>query len=355
MDVFDTLKSIYKDSQDLVVLLDESFKMIWCSRTNPTIKFNCLRLAGYVPKKAFENAVITQYTMPNGDRKAIKLQPLKEGEKVIGYLGMFFDKVDVQMLSEKCDHRELILNIRNQMVRELALCLGKTQICLSKETVSEADVQELSNFINARIRKSYGVTVNYEEISSYLVGVNRDTIVNISKLLDELCRSLTPILAEKNCRLTFKIEPDIFVVTKRKHFLTAEVNLITNAYLYNDSKIKEISVALSYYNERQPILTVRDNGVGLESDVFNNAVIPFGLHTPEKEHESLGLAVVNMFCKSVGGRMAHRALLNGGTSIKLVMSEARTSDFLLTLPDPKPIMDKNDYTYQLLSQAIEFD
>ena len=128
-----------------------------------------------------------------------------------------------------------------------------------------------------------------------------------------------------------------------------------NAYLYNDSKIKEISIALSYDNERQPILTVRDNGVGLESDVFNNAVIPFGLHTPEKEHESLGLAVVNMFCKSVGGRMAHRALLNGGTSIKLVMSEARTSDFLLTLPDPKPIMDKNDYTYQLLSQAIEFD
>lgn len=356
MEIFEAVKQIYENSQDLVVLLDNEFRMLWCSRTEPPVRFNCIRLAAYVPHQDFTESTITQYVLPNGDRKAIKLEPLREDGKIVGYLGIFFDKVDIQILAEKCDYRELISGMRREMVRELAMCVGMTEIALGDYAYDALKMKQLHDYILFRLKRSYAVGINFEELSSYLVGVRRDTIVNISVILEDLCKVIRPIFLKHYCRLTFKITPDIYVVTRRKHFLLAAINLITNAYRYNNKKKgREVAVTLSFNKEREPVLNVRDNGIGLDSDIYHKAIVPFGLHDPEKDHESLGLAVVYMFAKSVGGRLAHRLKSDGGTIMNLIMTEASTGDYLLTREQFRPITDKNDYAYKLLSQVIDFD
>ena len=150
-------------------------------------------------------------------------------------------------------------------------------------------------------------------------------------------------------------EPDIYVVTRRRNFLIALTNLITNGIIHNESRTKLIDISLGFSKERQVQLCVRDNGIGLDSEIYKKAIVPFGLHDSKFDHERLGLAVVNMFAKSVGGRLTHRMLRDGGTLMTLYMNEASSADFLLTRERRKYILDKNDYAYHLLTRVIDFD
>ena len=356
MEIFEAVKQIYQNSQDIVVLLDKDLKMLWCSRTDPPVKFNCMRLSGYVPKQDFTETTVTQYTLTNGDRKSIKLEPLRQDGKVIGYVGTFFDKIDIQLLAEKCDYKDLILSMRSEMMRELALCVGMTEVALGSNEYDARKVKALHDYILHHIKRSYGITVNYEELTSYLANEHDTrTIVNISDLLNDMCRIYKPILAKNNCRLKCTAEPDIYVVTRRRNFLIALTNLITNGIRHNESRTKLIDISLGFSKERQVQLCVRDNGIGLDSEIYKKAIVPFGLHDSKFDHERLGLAVVNMFAKSVGGRLTHRMLRDGGTLMTLYMNEASSADFLLTRERRKYILDKNDYAYHLLTRVIDFD
>ncbi|MDH5720805.1 MAG: ATP-binding protein [Spirochaetia bacterium] len=189
-----------------------------------------------------------------------------------------------------------------------------------------------------------------DQHKTYLIGLNRavkqsETLVNdmleyhklgkaklsISKIdLNNFIEELKSIIKQSsNEEMTIEnniksLDSDIVLL--RQIFY----NLISNAFKYNESQPKKISIMFSYYDEHHIQISVADNGIGIEPEYHEKIFGIFQRLHPSDEYDGtgVGLAVVKKAVDKLKGDIKLESKLNEG------------SKFIIILPVNKYFEDK---------------
>ena len=354
MNIFDAVKIIYSRSADTVVLMDENMKMIWNNVSDKQLKFNKNRISAYDPQRPITETTIAQYEYLHGKLKAIKIEPLYEDDRIAGYLGIMFETTDVARLTDNSDYIRIEHSIENEFSENLMLT--SAELDAARGQLDSEVYRDINAFFKRRLRNARSYVVNREEITYYNCAHDNDKIINASDILRNLIKQIRSIFISADCDLEFYCDKDIFIVAKEKHLCIAVMNLITNAYKYNDKPFRQIKVTLTYNDEFRPVLTVKDNGSGLDKVTFEKAVKPFCLQGEKPGgHIPMGLSVVKMFCDDIGADLERKASSGKGTEISITMDEAVVSDYTLEREMPTIVLNKFDAIRSLISTVIDFD
>lgn len=139
-------------------------------------------------------------------------------------------------------------------------------------------------------------------------------IVSFEKELADIIYSISEEIKEKQAVITFDFSKAPAVCYPRKVIDSIFINMLTNAIKYRK---KEEAPSIHLTTEEDGdfvILTVKDNGQGIDMDKYGNKV--FGLY--QRFHEStdgkgLGLYIVKNQVEALGGKIAVESILNKGT------------------------------------------
>ena len=222
--------------------------------------------------------------------------------------------------NEQCEYREYI----ETWVHEI-----KTPIASAK-LILENDDSSLSERINYEMKRVEGFI---EQVLYYARSsdVSKDYIIKEFKLRNVVMKAVksnSRDFISKNIKLNIKeIEGNIFTDEKWVEFIINQI--IINAVKFSNSNKGEV-VICSKVNENNIILTIEDNGVGInEKDVDRVFEKGFTGENGRKFGKStgIGLYLCKKLCDKLGIGITLSSKVNEGTKVVLIFPQGKFTDF----------------------------
>ena len=155
-------------------------------------------------------------------------------------------------------------------------------------------------------------------------------IANPSELIpfEELARDSIELVSGRidKAKVTINIQPNLPTVFGDRQRLTEVLqNLIDNALKFTNTQANPtIDIGCEYKENDMHIFFVRDNGIGIPTELHNRIFGLFDKLDPQTEGTGIGLAIVKRIVEVHGGRL-------------WVQSEAgKGATFFFTLPSEEP-------------------
>lgn len=308
LDIFETLKSVYENSDEKIMLADADMRPVWDNGRGVPCNFETEKIKLYggrslsLPLETDETAEY-EYAEEFSDVCAVKIHPLKERGEVCGYLMHFFDCEDIELISDRSGLLKFKANFLGNIRIEMGQIINMLD-CRKSKYAETGDLDYLRFDREARycVLKALSATANYNELSRYYNGHFRSSFMNISSALEELCCELSELAEQGGVGLTCDIEPAVYLEMNGERLKAAVANLVVNGIIYNSKENKTLSVTLKTYGE-EIILLVADNGDGIDKETAERAKKPFGNFTGYGQREYLGIAVAEKCCEYFGGRL----------------------------------------------------
>ncbi len=182
--------------------------------------------------------------------------------------------------------------------------------------------------------------------------------INLTELLDEICKSFEQYALSRNINLQFlhKDEEIILWLDKEK-IITVFFNLISNAFKYSPDN-STITLELHKINsgiesESHIEIKVIDEGIGIEKEnlphIFERFYQIEGSHQKGKAGTGIGLAISKEYIEAHGGAISVESTPGHGTTftITLPLRKEKLTD-VIELPE-QPIEENKKSTSELLS------
>ena len=137
-------------------------------------------------------------------------------------------------------------------------------------------------------------------------------------VLRQVCESLTPILEQKNNRLSLDLADDLPVLhSDPGKFRQVFINLVSNANKFTNSG----EITLSAHRGRAPYdieIAIADNGIGMTREQQEKIFDAFVQAEPETSlaygGTGLGLAISRDYCELMGGRLSVESAPGAGST-----------------------------------------
>jgi two-component system, NtrC family, nitrogen regulation sensor histidine kinase NtrY len=146
----------------------------------------------------------------------------------------------------------------------------------------------------------------------------RPQSVQVSKLLEEISMLHRQELAEKNINLTIQVNPtDLTVMADKSMIEQVVINLLKNAMQAFDDDQETRNIQLKgYCNEKlRPVISVKDNGSGIDPDALEKIFIPF--FTTKKSGSGIGLSLSRQIMRQHQGALTVNSVVGEGTEFYL--------------------------------------
>jgi len=137
--------------------------------------------------------------------------------------------------------------------------------------------------------------------------------IKVSTLFEEMAMLHKKELAEKNIRLEISIEPDDLTIMADKIMIDQVlINLVKNALQAFDEQENKSIILKGFYNDKmRPVISVRDNGTGIEPEALEKIFIPF--ITTKKTGSGIGLSLSRQFMRQHQGTLTVKTTVGKGT------------------------------------------
>ncbi|MFZ2905665.1 MAG: ATP-binding protein [Cyclobacteriaceae bacterium] len=135
----------------------------------------------------------------------------------------------------------------------------------------------------------------------------------VCSLFEEIRMLNKTELLEKNIKLEISVEPEDLTLTADKT-MTEQVliNLIKNAIQAFEEQEEKSIVLRGYYNDKmRPVISVRDNGTGIDPEALEKIFIPF--YTTKKTGSGIGLSLSRQFMRQHQGSLTVKSTVSKGT------------------------------------------
>lgn len=135
----------------------------------------------------------------------------------------------------------------------------------------------------------------------------------VCTLLDEICMLHKNELAEKKIKLVVNIDPpDLTLLADRGLVEQVLINLVKNAIqAFEDQEEKVIAVTASVTEKNRPVISVRDNGSGIDPEALEKIFIPF--FTTKKSGSGIGLSLSRQVMRQHQGTLTVKSTVGKGT------------------------------------------
>jgi len=137
--------------------------------------------------------------------------------------------------------------------------------------------------------------------------------IEVKKLMEELAMLHRKEVMEKNITLTISVYPDDLTITADKNMIEqVMINLIKNAIqAFEDGENKLIELK-AYLNEKsRPVISVKDNGTGIDTEAMEKIFIPF--FTTKKTGSGIGLSLSRQIMRQHQGTLTVKSTVGKGT------------------------------------------
>jgi two-component system, NtrC family, nitrogen regulation sensor histidine kinase NtrY len=135
----------------------------------------------------------------------------------------------------------------------------------------------------------------------------------VSPLFDEIAILHKKELGEKGIKLECSIEPtDITIMADKILIEQVVINLIKNAIQAFDEGENKLIILKAYHNEKmRPVISVKDNGTGIDPEALEKIFIPF--FTTKKTGSGIGLSLSRQIMRQHQGTLTVKSTVGKGT------------------------------------------
>lgn len=141
----------------------------------------------------------------------------------------------------------------------------------------------------------------------------RPVQIDVRGLLEELSVLHRKELTEKNIDLSISVYPDDLTISADKNMIEQVlINLIKNAMqAFDDQENKKIELKAFLNEKSRPVISVRDNGTGIDPEALEKIFIPF--FTTKKAGSGIGLSLSRQIMRQHQGTLTVKSVVGQGT------------------------------------------
>ncbi len=205
-----------------------------------------------------------------------------------------------------------ISSLAGMVEGELEEKLNKSDLILKKE---EAEDMYLS--IQTIGKRSAGLIKFVKEFRN-LTHVPKPNIteVIVKDLLDEMAMLHKKELADHGIAISVDLSSHGLLIQADKTMIEQVlINLIKNAIQAFDAQLEKKIQLSAYDNEGHVIISVKDNGNGIDADALERIFVPF--FTTKKTGSGIGLSLSRQIMRQHGGQITVKSKLGEGTEFLL--------------------------------------
>lgn len=248
---------------------------------------------------------------------------LEENEvKELNQISVSYNKM-LERLSEAFDvQRQLTANAAHELRTPLSLMQVQLDLYHSTQHKHNDECTEQTITMvmeqNEKLSKMIKTLLDMSELQS----VERDDIIMVDALVEEVIADLEPLAIEKNIRLIGNCRnanmqgSDILIYR-------VVYNLVENAIKYNHSG-GQVTVT-SYQKDKNVYLSVEDTGSGIPRELKERVFEPFFRVDKSRSRElggvGLGLALVHEIVRAHDGSITVKDNPSGGTIFEVVLPQ----------------------------------
>jgi C4-dicarboxylate-specific signal transduction histidine kinase len=142
------------------------------------------------------------------------------------------------------------------------------------------------------------------------------TEVTVKDLLDEMAMLHKKELADHGIGISVDLQSaDLMIQADKTMIEQVLINLIKNAIQAFDNQTERKILLSAYDNEGHVIISVKDNGNGIDADAMERIFIPF--FTTKKTGSGIGLSLSRQIMRQHGGQITVKSKLGEGTEFLL--------------------------------------
>ena len=142
------------------------------------------------------------------------------------------------------------------------------------------------------------------------------TEVTVKDLLDEMAMLHKKELADHGIGVLVDLQsPNLRIQADKTMIEQVLINLIKNAIQAFDSQMDKRIFLSAYDNEGHVIVSVKDNGNGIDADALERIFVPF--FTTKKTGSGIGLSLSRQIMRQHGGQITVKSKLGEGTEFLL--------------------------------------
>lgn len=239
--------------------------------------------------------------------------PSQELSNLHSAITLSLDRFEKQFESQN----QFLLDVAHEFRTPVASLRMNVDVAKKKKNISSIDFLSLCSNVDHS-------TVRLEQLIDSLKSLSTDenviipSNVNIGELVADTFKMLSPFAKEKSIEIENKIDPNQILFTEPLYFQTIINNIIENSILYN--KPFGSVVVSSYKLDEGYVITVVDNGIGMDDDelgkVFNRFYRVDKSRSRQTGGSGLGLSIVKELIKKLGGQIMIKSTLNSGTEVE---------------------------------------
>jgi two-component system nitrogen regulation sensor histidine kinase NtrY len=141
--------------------------------------------------------------------------------------------------------------------------------------------------------------------------------IDSKSLLEEMALLHKKELADRKIKISIMVDPEQLKITADKTMIEQVlINLIKNAMQAFDEQEDKIIALKAYTNEKgRPIISVKDNGPGIEPEALEKIFIPF--FSTKKTGSGIGLSLSRQIMRQHEGSVTVKSRINEGTEFFL--------------------------------------
>ncbi len=208
-----------------------------------------------------------------------------------------------------------ISSLANTVEDELKLQLNNDQ---DINKISNEDMEDLHLAVQTIKKRSQGLIRFVQDFRNLThIPTPKISEIEVKTLLDEMLILLRKEIEENNVCASIKVDPLNMTINADKDLIEQVlINLIKNATQAFDEQTNKLVEIKAYFDEKsRPIISVKDNGTGIDDEAMEKIFIPF--FTTKKTGSGIGLSLSRQIMRQHQGTLGVKSKADEGTEFFL--------------------------------------
>lgn len=232
------------------------------------------------------------------------------------------ERIDDKQAIEKinADHETFIYSVSHDFrgpLTNLVLLIELLKTALSKK--DELEIEQLLQTMQRSAQSMVTIINELTDVVQYGVDPkDRLEVVNIEHILNEVKFTLKNQIFQSHAKISTNLEVPTLIFS-RKNLRSIMYNLLSNAIKFTaKEKTPEIFIKTEE-QEEYTLLTIKDNGVGIEAEKQKDIFTIFERLKPQIEGTGVGLFIVDKMVTNQGGKIEVQSSAETGTTFTIYL------------------------------------
>jgi two-component system NtrC family sensor kinase len=266
--------------------------------------------------------------------------PVREGDDIVGALGILRDVTDEKRLAEQLMQQEklvavgqLVSGVAHELNNPLAGVMAFAQLLLAAPVPLDDEPRQAVEIIQREARRAAKIVSNLLTFARQQPAEHANAQLN--DILTDTLELRRYALRAADVIVTLALDPGLPQIRADPSQLQQVVlNLLVNAEqaLASVDGDRRIRITTSMDGDAQLVLTVSDNGPGIAREQLDRIFNPFFTTKPLGQGTGLGLSISDSIIREHGGRIRVESVPGAGASFIVELPHV-----LISTPRSEPI------------------